>query len=157
MPGRLTRLSKINVAGANGTPRPGVTGRDAALPLLFQLFDRLEYMEAAVLASVDNDQSEFDTGAALVRLAPQKSEQPPEIVFPENGVELLLSERALKDGYTLSARGGAGRYQWYVDGMPVEIPEGQNRPVWFPQQKGFYRVTVVDANGVKARSDISVQ
>ncbi len=140
---------------ANGTPRPGVTGREAALPALFAIFDRLQSAEEiSDLPIAAYHEGEFATGTGLARMTPRKASLPPEIVFPENGVELLLTERAKEQGFVFSARGGAGPYQWYVDGKPVRIDSLQKRPVWRPSEGGFYKVTVVDQRGIKAHSDI---
>ncbi|NHK27046.1 penicillin-binding protein 1C [Parvularcula flava] len=139
---------------ASGQPRPGHTGRDAALPVMFAVFDRLE-----TLSRPQGPAPVFDdlkAGTALARLDRDEGRGDPEIVFPENGVALYLSSRDSAKGYTLAARGGQGGYRWYVDGAPVAPDAIGNRPVWKPSGPGFYQVTVVDAAGSSSTSSISV-
>ncbi|GGD06795.1 penicillin-binding protein 1C [Aquisalinus flavus] len=140
---------------ASGQPRPGETGRDAALPVMFAVFDRLEALsrpEARPALPEDT----LKAGDALARLDRDERRGAPEIVFPENGIALYLSSRDSAKGYTLAARGGQGGYRWYVDGFPVMRDEIGNRPVWKPSGPGFYEITVVDAAGRAATSSISV-
>ncbi len=150
---------------ANGTPRPGNTGREAALPFLFDIFDRLETVSEplreqandkaifAELNALDSDK----IGSGLKRLAPQKSSLPPEIVFPQDGVELILTARAQADGFSLSARGGHGPYRWFVDGETIEPEAGQARPIWYPQEAGFYHIILVDQNGTSTQASVRVR
>ena len=144
----------------NGTPRPGVTGRAAALPLLFDIFDMLETMPS-LKQGRENDispdiEETFATGAALARLSPESTMRAPEIVFPENGIEIYYAEETKNRGFLLSARGGAGAYHWFVNGLPVSDDKDNDRPIWRPSGSGFYRVTVVDSNGRKTTSSVRV-
>ncbi len=145
--------SIVWVGHANGTPRPGATGRQAALPLLFDIFDMLENSDRGLKWQAPE---EFKSGQTLARFDEARDEQPPEIVFPENGVELFLSQREGWRQFTLAARGGAGAYQWYVDGRPVAANE-KSRVLWQPPGAGHYKVTVVDQRGLSSSSFITVR
>ncbi len=141
----------------NGTPRPGKTGREAVLPLLFDIFDRLQDFDRPHDANIEVDESDnFETGTALARLAPMKRELAPEIVFPENGVTIFYSEAERARGFALSARGGAGTYRWYVDGRPVNPESLGGRSIWHPDNAGFYNVKVVDDTGQTSTSSVRV-
>ena len=90
---------------------------------------------------------------AVARLAPAPRSTPPSIVFPRDGVELFVGDKAR--GFALAARGGAGNYRWYADGMPIDTDAG--RPVWTPNSSGFYDITVVDSAGRVARSKVRIR
>ncbi|MCI5045938.1 MAG: penicillin-binding protein 1C [Aquisalinus sp.] len=141
----------------NGTPRPGVTGRTAALPLMFEIFDHLPVLTGPVHQAGRDEGAMFETGGALERLSPKKREMPPEIVFPENGVTVFFTQSRSEHGFALAARGGAGDYAWYVDGEPVAHDPVGGRSIWRPDETGFYKVTVVDGAGRRATSSVRVQ
>ena len=138
------------VGRADGASRPGETGRKAAAPLLFDVFDMLERH-----AGAHNDATDDRTPAAtaLARFDRPARAAPPEIVFPRAGVEIFLhAER----GFALAARGGAADYRWYVNGAPLKREETSGRAVWRPATAGFYDVTVVDGEGRSATSKVRV-
>ncbi|WP_306253337.1 penicillin-binding protein 1C [Parvularcula sp. IMCC14364] len=146
----------------NGTPRPGVTGRQASLPLMFEIFDHLPALVrpdiyAGAVEEGAFEDGAFDIGGGLTRLSPRKRELPPEIVFPEDGVTVFYSDNQAARGFVLAARGGAGAYAWYVDGKPVAHDPLGGRTIWRPAQAGFYDVTVVDRAGRRATSSVRVQ
>ena len=141
------------VGHANGAPRPGVTGRAGALPLLFDVFDQLHQFNGA---QENFDDPTFETGQTLARFDEQREEAAPEIVFPENGVELFLSPREGWDRFSLAVRGGVSPYQWYQDGKPLS-PSEDGRTIWAPKEEGFYKITVVDKRGKSTTSKISVR
>ncbi len=125
---------------ADGAPRPGITGRQAALPLLFELFDQVE-PEGSSIAPV-----------AIVRSASAsiRRSYEPVIAFPPHGATLYPREDCR--GFVLAGTSeGAGH--WFVDGDM--LPQDQhNRVIWRPQQPGFYRLTLVDGEGKQAVSGV---
>lgn len=142
------------VGRADGAARPGQTGRKAAAPLMFEIFDMLERDGAASddpLVREQNENATFSLSFARLDAAPRLS--PPEIVFPRHGVEVYLSPQR---AFALAARGGAAGYQWYVNGelLPRETTSG--RALWRPEAAGFYDVIVVDADGRRAQSKVRV-
>ena len=139
------------VGRADGAPRTGETGRKAAAPLLFDAFDLIATTLNAG-RGVDSSTQQQDA-PAVARLAPAPRSTPPSIVFPRDGVELFVNDKAR--GFVLAARGGAGNYRWYADGMPIDTDAG--RPVWAPNSSGFYDITVVDSAGRVARSKVRVR
>ncbi|MHA7872363.1 MAG: penicillin-binding protein 1C, partial [Hyphococcus sp.] len=138
---------------ADGAPRPGATGRKAAAPLLFDLFDMLERHGAS--GAEPGLHSDEPDAPALARFAPARQAQPPQIIFPRDGVEVYLA--GAERGLALAARGGASDYAWYVDGEPLPREASSGRAVWRPARAGFYNVTVVDAEGRAARSKVRVR
>ncbi|MBY0420769.1 MAG: hypothetical protein K2Q06_00595, partial [Parvularculaceae bacterium] len=93
-----------------------------------------------------------DDATSVVRFEPPKRRSPPEIVFPADGVELLASrDRPV----ALAARGGAGRYQWYVANAPIAAG-ADGRAQWTPAGPGFYEIVVVDGAGLKSKAKVRV-
>ncbi len=138
------------VGRADGAPRPGQTGREAAAPLLFDAFDLIAETLGAG-RGVDAPARDGDA-PAIARLNPAPQSAPPAIVFPRDGVELFVDEQAR--GFSLAARGGAGDYRWYADGAVIDVSSG--RAVWSPAASGFYDITVVDGAGRSAASKVRV-
>ncbi|MEO0786256.1 MAG: penicillin-binding protein 1C [Pseudomonadota bacterium] len=143
------------VGRADGAPRPGETGRSAALPILFEIADRaahhLETEAARDMAS---------STPMLRRVsAPQRSFQnagPPEILFPPANAELWagdLNGRAAK-AFVMSGR-GEGALTWYIDGEPTD-KDAAGLPLWRPKRAGFYTVSAVDAQGRSSRVRVRV-
>lgn len=134
----------------DGAPRPGVTGREGALPLLVALFD-----------AVKANDPEFD-GSATPARAPVQSAPlahfyetgaPPAILFPPEGAE-IWSDRPGRS-FVLSAQGD-GPLKWYANGQPVDLDAGGS-PIWAPHGPGFYRLAVVDAQGQESGAHVRVR
>jgi penicillin-binding protein 1C len=125
---------------ADGSARPGRTGREAALPALLDLFDLLEEKSGSPLFA---QPSELRDGRLLSGAGQA------DITFPPDGSTLLLRERS----YVLSGR-GRGVLRWYVNGEA--LPAGTSRQVhWQPDAPGFYEIVLVGddgtSSGVKVR------
>ena len=134
----------------DAAPRPGVTGRAGALPVLFDLADAVARWDPAF----ENDapaRAPSRAPASLARFAPDDAA--PVILFPPEDAE-LWAERPGR-GFVLSAR-GAGPLSWYVDGAPVGRDAG-GAAVFTPEQPGFYALTVVDAQGRSAEARVRVR
>lgn len=139
------------VGRADGAPRPGETGRKAAAPLLFALFDALSNGQSRRPADVE----EGTPAPGLVRLAAPSAKAPPTILYPVPGSE-IYPDAFGGDGVVFAASGGDGDYRWYVDGEEVKAPSTQSRPVWRPNSTGFYDIAVVDAQGRAASAKVRV-
>ena len=144
------------VGRADGAPRPGETGRQAALPVLFGVFDKLA-AELAVEGNAEDrliadrqDHSVF----AMQRF--DRGDQPPMILFPpEDAVLMQKRPDHPSPGFVLAGR-GEGALRWYVDGSPV-INDAAGAPVWVPSGPGFYELSAVDRNGRESRVSVRVQ
>jgi penicillin-binding protein 1C len=139
------------VGRADGAPRPGETGRKAAAPLLFALFDSLTKGDAARPAEPESE----PPPSGLVRLAPPPEAGPPSILYPPPGSEIFPSGFG-GDGVAFAATGGVGGYRWYVDGAEVAPAEAAGKAIWRPSAAGFYDITVVDARGEAASAKVRV-
>jgi penicillin-binding protein 1C len=130
----------------DGGVRPGMTGREAALPLLFQVFDVLE--ANAPQAQTLQPQS---APPALTQLDGRGG---PQLLFPPDGAAVLVDGYGAKSrGLALAARGD--KLRWYVDGQPLAETGGQ--VVWRPDYPGFYRVSAVDERGRQAIARVRIK
>jgi penicillin-binding protein 1C len=140
------------VGRPDGAPRPGATGRSAALPILFEAFDRL-----GLPSEPDRQPRQQDRPApALARL--DGDSEALSILFPPNQAEVLvLDYGAGSRGLSLSARGGRAPLTWYAAGEPVAREATSGRAIWRPRAPGFYDVLVVDAAGARARVQVRIR
>lgn len=135
----------------DGAPRPGMTGRDAALPLLFDAFDALARIEPGF--SVPRAVPRAIAAAPSTLAAFNAEGAPPQILFPPENAEIWMDGE--DRGFVLAAR-GEGALSWYADGEPIPIDPG-GAPVWTPQGPGFYALSVVDAAGRETRVRVRVR
>ena len=142
------------VGRADGAPRPGAAGRQAAAPLMFRVFDLLppdqprppapEPDHALLRATPPPGLARLDGGGPVA----QRTERL-RILFPPDGAEV----EALADGVSLSAAGGRPPYRWVADNVP--LPDDSR--FWRPAGPGFSRLTVMDSTGQRASAAIRVQ
>jgi len=142
------------VGRADGAPRPGVTGRAGALPVLFDVFDQAAVLDSADVGLRPATPLNAPEAPASLRTFERRAE-PPVILFPPADVQ-VWAERFGPDArpFVLAGR-GEGRLRWYVDGAPVRRDAG-GAPIWTPDAPGFYAVTAVDAAGRSSRVDVRV-
>lgn len=143
------------VGRADGAPRPGETGRKAALPLLFEIADRAAHH---LSGQGDADQRLFTRTPEPARAAQRDFSEAaaPDILFPPENAELwagTIDGRPAR-AFVLSGR-GEGPLDWYVDGAPAPR-DAAGLPVWAPDRAGFYEVTVVDGAGRETRRRVRV-
>jgi penicillin-binding protein 1C len=153
------------VGRPDSTATPGLTGRTAAAPLLFDAFHRLS-AERAPLAQAAGARI---SGAALP--PPLKRFQEPgesvadpagpyldaavQIAFPPDRAELELEDAGA--AIQLKVDGGALPLTWLADGMPLEV-DGQSRSIqWTPPGRGFVKLSVIDAKGRVDRVTVRVR
>lgn len=139
------------VGRADGVPRPGATGREAALPILFDVADRVATTATAPATEQQAALPRSDPPPPLARFG--GPERRPEILFPPDGAEIWHDRPDRR--FVLAAR-GREPLSWFVDGTPVARDAG-GAPVWRPSGPGFYTVTAVDPRGVSARATVRVR
>ncbi|MEO0608222.1 MAG: penicillin-binding protein 1C, partial [Pseudomonadota bacterium] len=144
------------VGRADGAPRPGATGRKAALPLLFEIADRAAHHLGESGSSRTRLMSERQSVAKGALAAFDGKTKPPEILFPPRGAELWAGRVDGKPArpFVLAGR-GEGDLSWFVDGRPLRADDG-GLPSWRPEQAGFYNVSAVDPIGRSASVEVRV-
>ena len=139
-------------------PTPGLIGREAAAPILFDAFERLGrdvepirppkgVLTAAVSADLPPPLRHLRKDAPKTMAA---AETPAlKIAFPPDGalIDLGLNEGARDSRLALKALGGAPPFTWFVNGEPVAEPDLRRQSAWRPDGAGFARVSVTDAKG----------
>ncbi|MDZ4762720.1 MAG: penicillin-binding protein 1C [Alphaproteobacteria bacterium] len=138
----------------DGAPRPGVTGREGALPILFEAFDAIARISPprSTGPSVQAPASDDHTPPApLTRF--ERENAPPHILFPPHNAEVWSDEE--HQSFVLAAE-GRGRLAWYADGRAVP-KNAAGDTVWKPGAPGFYQLSVVDAEGRTASSTVRIK
>ncbi len=157
------------VGRPDGTATPGLTGRSAAAPLLFDIFAKLDIVdqrhpapEGVLVASTAQLPLRLRYFAERGRSpgAPQaRFDQPVRIAFPPNGSELAMDR--LNSGQfapvALKADGGALPLTWLVNGVPITTSTRQRQTLWTPSGEGFINVLVVDAEGRQDRVQVRLR
>ncbi len=143
------------IGRADGAPRTGATGRDIALPVLFEMADRVSHHlrdDGEARARLTTEPRRKSRGAQRNL----SENRPPEILFPPEGAELWAGPVNGQPGrpFVLAGR-GTGQLSWFVDGAPTALDDAGS-PIWQPRQPGFYQVTAVDAEGRATRVRVRV-
>jgi penicillin-binding protein 1C len=139
----------------DGAPVPGLVGRVAAAPILFDAFARTGKLPAmlpgapkgaliAATGKLPPPLQRFRPGV----LAGEGAEPQLRIMFPPNGARLELAGDANKpDPIALKVTGGVGPLTVLVNGQPLSASPGRRTLFFEPEGPGFVRLTVMDANG----------
>ena len=147
------RTIGVWVGRPDGAPVPGLVGRSAAAPILFDAFARMgggpaplaRAPKGAIFAANNKlplPLQRFRPGALPGDIA----EAAPKIMFPPNGSRL---ERASEAQVVLKVSGGLQPFTLLVNGVPSPAVRGTQRTLFFtPDGPGFARLTIMDARGV---------
>ena len=126
------------VGRPDGTPVPGATGRTRAIPVLAQIFATLPSHPLEPPPPIPLAKTTSDSGLRLL--------------FPPEGAVLA------GDGpVTLRAMGGRRPLTFLIDGAPVAAEAARRQVGWTPSGPGFYRVTILDADGAAVRATVRVK
>jgi penicillin-binding protein 1C len=153
------------VGRPDGAPVPGLTGRTAAAPILFDAFARIGHGLAAL--------PQAPSGALLVTngklplplrflrvegLSGDRGERALRILFPLQGSRLELSgSPGTLDPLAVKIAGGVEPLTVLVNGVPAVL-QGHRRSLFVkPDGPGFLRLTVIDAKGAADSVAIRVQ
>ena len=148
------RTIGVWVGRPDGAPVPGLTGRTAAAPVLFDAFARSGKLPAPLPARPTGA-----LAAATGKLPPPlqrfpsaggAGEEPQlRIMFPPNGSRLELANDAAghPDPIAVKVTGGAGALTVLVNGVPLSQQAGRRTLFFAPEGPGFVRLTVMDARG----------
>ncbi len=145
------RTIGVWVGRPDGAPVPGLIGRSAAAPILFDAFARsgqtiapLAAAPKGVIYSTNNrlplPMQHFRPGALAGEVA-----EPLRILFPPNGARIEIAGDK-PDPLPVKISGGVEPLTLLVNGRP--LPSTSRRNVFFePAGPGFVRLTVTDAKG----------
>ncbi len=150
------RTIGVWVGRPDGAPVPGLVGRTAAAPILFDAFSRtgrlptpLPVAPKGTLTAANGKLPPPLQRFRAAGTASEEGEPPLRILFPPNGARLeLASDGAGKlDPIALKVSGGSGPLTVLVNGQP--LPEAAPRRTLFftPEGPGFVRLTVMDGHG----------
>jgi penicillin-binding protein 1C len=153
------------VGRPDGAPVPGLVGRSAAAPILFDAFARSGLTpvplppapKGTVFAPTNKlppplQRFNPETG-------PRMAADPPRIMFPPDGARLELAQNGAQkpDPVALKIAGGLMPFTVMVNGVPIG-PETTRRSLFFqPDGEGFMRLTVIDARGTADSVMVRVQ
>ncbi len=154
------------VGRPDGASVPGMMGRTAAAPVLFDAFQRISEKRVALRAApagavvaaaadlpppLKRWREPGDDAVAGPYLAP-----PVLIAFPPDQSE-IASDDFDGEPLTLKADGGALPLTWLVDGAPIASDPHARDVAWQPAGAGFAKLTVIDANGRTDRVSVRVK
>ena len=163
--GRMT--IGVWVGRPDGAPVPGLTGRTAAAPILFDAFARTGKLpvplpkppKGALLASnarLPLPLRRFRPVGELVRTG---GELAPHIQFPLNGsrVDVAGSGGGEPSAMPVKVAGGVLPMTMLVNGVSVGEIDGRRQRLVDPPGPGFARLTVIDATGAADTVVIRIQ
>ncbi|MCY1127835.1 penicillin-binding protein 1C [Frigidibacter sp. RF13] len=145
---------------ADGTPVPGAFGGELAAPLLFEVFGRLKPRfdplppppPATLIlpnARLPQPLRTFrPRGAAFAEAAPDA----PKVAFPPDGATLDAPDGAV----TVKVRDGSAPFLWLVNGTPAALGQTGRESLLALGGPGFYRLSVIDAEGRSAAVAVTV-
>ncbi len=154
------------VGRPDGGAVPGVAGRLAAAPILFEAFQRLGPLRRA-LPPAPSGTVIARTGelpAALQRFRPGalpevastvQGNAPPAIAFPPDGARIELAGET--PSLSLKVFGGTPPFTWLADGVPIASNEFRRDTFWEGAAQGFARLSVIDARGKTASARVRVE
>lgn len=135
------RVVAVWIGRPDGTPLPGATGASLALPLMSHVFDLLPKAPRNVVPIPEQHPHPPAVAADALRL-----------LFPPPGAVLSA------DGpVTIRVMGGRRPLTFLVDGAPLPADAVRREAAWLPSSPGFYRLTVLDADGAAVRASVQVR
>jgi penicillin-binding protein 1C len=153
--GRITIA--VWVGRPDGAPVPGLIGRTAAAPILFDAFARSGKLPLALPkpprgalvasnAKLPLPLRRFRPFGELVRTG---GEQAPHIQFPLNGSRIDVDRSGGLEGSAMPVKisGGVLPVTMLVNGIAVGAIDGRRQRLIDPPGPGFARLTVIDATG----------
>jgi penicillin-binding protein 1C len=136
----LRHIVAVWVGRPDGTPLPAATGASLALPPLARVFDLLPRSPRTIQSFPQHTVSAMVAADAL------------RLLFPPSGAVLSA------DGpVTIRVMGGRRPLTFLIDGAPLPTDRFRRDMAWLPKAPGFYRLTVLDADGAAVRAAVQVR
>jgi penicillin-binding protein 1C len=154
------------VGRPDGAATPGLAGRTAAAPLLFDAFARLSRSRTPLPSAPSGaiTVAGSDLPPPLKRFREAKDESTPgaylepavQIAFPPDRSELDVEDG---DGASvvLKAEDGALPLTWLVDGVPIDSDPVRREAELPAATRGFHKLSVIDAKGRADRVTIRLK
>ena len=150
----------------DGLPTPGLMGRSAAAPMLFEAFARIAPartpFKTAPSGALRVSGADLPPPLKRFRDGPDDIAKGPFlepsvlIAFPPDRSELDVEERE-DEPLVLKAEGGALPLTWLVDGAPITSDPHTREVAWQPDGRGFVKLQVVDAKGTVDRVTVRLR
>jgi len=155
------------VGRADASPVPGLTGAKAAVPILFEAFQRLgrERVPLPVKPEgvLSRPTAELPVALRRARVAGgdplSRQGTPFRIAYPPEGavVELGLEADSVAQPLVIKLEGGKRPYTWLVNDRPVDVSSFRRQLVFKPTEEGFAKVAVIDSEGRVARVGLTLK
>lgn len=139
-------VAAVWVGRPDGTALPGATGRSLAVPVLARLF--------ALLPPAPRPEPPFVAGRPARATSVSDSLR---LLFPPPGATLDATSLQGGGTITLRAMGGRRPLTFLIDGVPLATDAARREAGWSPPADGFYRLTVLDADGKAVTTRFRVQ
>ncbi len=144
------------VGRPDAAPTPGLLGRAAAAPIMFDAFQRISTQRAALRApprgvvarsagGLPPPLKHFGGTEAFATQGPYRDADVL-IAFPPDRAELDVEDRD-DEPVVLKAEGGVLPLTWLIDGVPIRSDPTAREVAWQPDGRGFVKMQVVDAKG----------
>ncbi len=144
------------VGRPDGAATPGLTGRTAAAPILFDAFQRIDEkrqpLSAAPAGALKATGPELPPPLKRFREGNEDTDargpfltSPVQISFPPDRAEIEVESDG--DSILVKAEGGVLPLTWLVDGAPVGSDGHKRELAWTPTGRGFVKLSVIDADG----------
>jgi penicillin-binding protein 1C len=150
------RTIGIWVGRPDGAPAPGILGRTAAAPILFDAFARLGKPLAPLppapkgVVFASNGKLPLPLQRFRPSVLPTEGADPPlRILFPPNGARLDLAsgESDASAAIALKISGGRLPVTVLANGMPKATLRDRQTVTVAPDGSGFVRLTILDSTG----------
>jgi penicillin-binding protein 1C len=155
------------VGRPDGAATPGLAGRTAAAPLLFDAFARLSRSRTPLAPAPSGAlvAAGTDLPPPLKRFRETKEESTPgaylepavQIAFPPDRSELDVEDGDAATGVVVKAEGGALPLTWLVDGVPIDSDPVRREAELPAATRGFHKLSVIDAKGRADRVTIRLK
>ena len=157
------RTVAVWVGRPDGSSVPGITGRTAAAPILFDAFARLGPPAAMPpRPAAATPMTHVQLPAPLRRFGPAREEagdtRDLKIAFPPDGVRVDLgAARGEMEQLVVRTTGGRPPFTVLVDGRPAARFGAQRQANVLPDGPGFTTLSVVDGEGRSASVTVRVE
>ncbi len=150
------RTVGVWVGRPDGAPMPGMVGRTAAAPILFDAFARIgeppQKLAPAPKGAIVASSAKLPPPLRHFHpdgLMRADAGPPVRIMFPPNGARLEAPHAAGggRDPVAIKIAGGVAPVTVLVNGVPLRARRGQSTVFFAPDGPGFVRLTVTDAKG----------